>query len=155
MFSAYFFYYLMEVLCDCGGRRILVFPKGNNVDHLSMYLDVADSTNLPYGWSRYAQFSLTVINQLHQKYSIRKGIVPLLVHLNCPFLLRNLFINILALRVSWLFHTTFVGACFCVITQYYFSFSKLVSSMEHNLLSVFWLTNQFAPNLSLYKASFN
>ncbi|KAG5237924.1 NtN2 family protein [Salix suchowensis] len=52
--------------------RILVFPKGNNVDHLSMYLDVADSTNLPYGWSRYAQFSLTVINQLHQKYSIRK-----------------------------------------------------------------------------------
>ncbi|KAJ6983837.1 LOW QUALITY PROTEIN: hypothetical protein NC653_026603 [Populus alba x Populus x berolinensis] len=51
---------------------ILVFPKGNNVDHLSMYIDVADSTNLPYGWSRYAQFSLTVINQLHQKYSIRK-----------------------------------------------------------------------------------
>lgn len=55
------------------GRRILVFPKGNNVDHLSMYLDVADSANLPYGWSRYAQFSLTVINQLHNKYSIRKG----------------------------------------------------------------------------------
>ncbi|XP_011032955.1 PREDICTED: ubiquitin carboxyl-terminal hydrolase 12-like isoform X1 [Populus euphratica] len=52
--------------------RILIFPKGNNVDHLSMYLDVADSATLPYGWSRYAQFSLTVINQLHQKYSIRK-----------------------------------------------------------------------------------
>ncbi|KAK4593537.1 hypothetical protein RGQ29_017590 [Quercus rubra] len=52
--------------------RILVFPKGNNVDHLSMYLDVADSTNLPYGWSRYAQFSLSVINQIHNKYSIRK-----------------------------------------------------------------------------------
>lgn len=57
------------------GRRILVFPKGNNVDHLSMYLDVADSTNLPYGWSRYAQFSLSVINQIHNKYSIRKGIL--------------------------------------------------------------------------------
>lgn len=57
------------------GRRILVFPKGNNVDHLSMYLDVADSTNLPYGWSRYAQFSLSVINQIHYKYSIRKGIL--------------------------------------------------------------------------------
>ncbi|KAM7256047.1 hypothetical protein ACFE04_011788 [Oxalis oulophora] len=40
--------------------RILIFPKGNNVDHLSMYLDVADSTSLPYGWSRYAQFSLAV-----------------------------------------------------------------------------------------------
>ena len=57
------------------GRRILVFPKGNNVDHLSMYLDVADSTNLPYGWSRYNQFSLSVINQIHDKYSISKGIL--------------------------------------------------------------------------------
>ncbi|CAN6465094.1 unnamed protein product [Victoria cruziana] len=52
--------------------RILIFPKGNNVDHLSMYLDVADSATLPYGWSRYAQFSLAVINQIHSKYSIRK-----------------------------------------------------------------------------------
>ncbi|XP_035545067.1 ubiquitin carboxyl-terminal hydrolase 12-like [Juglans regia] len=52
--------------------RILVFPKGNNVDHLSMYLDVANSTTLPYGWSRYAQFSLGVLNQAHSKYSIRK-----------------------------------------------------------------------------------
>ncbi|XP_062173883.1 ubiquitin C-terminal hydrolase 12-like isoform X3 [Alnus glutinosa] len=52
--------------------RILIFPKGNNVDHLSMYLDVADSTTLPYGWSRYAQFSLSVVNQIHNKYSIRK-----------------------------------------------------------------------------------
>ncbi|XP_010557963.1 PREDICTED: ubiquitin carboxyl-terminal hydrolase 12-like [Tarenaya hassleriana] len=52
--------------------RILIFPKGNNVDHLSMYLDVADSATLPYGWSRYAQFSLTVVNQIHNKYSIRK-----------------------------------------------------------------------------------
>lgn len=54
-------------------RRILIFPKGNNVDHLSMYLDVADSASLPYGWSRYAQFSLGVINQIHNKYSVRKG----------------------------------------------------------------------------------
>ncbi|KAL9230836.1 hypothetical protein vseg_006133 [Gypsophila vaccaria] len=52
--------------------RILIFPKGNNVDYLSMYLDVADSHTLPYGWSRYAAFSLTVVNQAHQKYSIRK-----------------------------------------------------------------------------------
>ncbi|XP_052184997.1 ubiquitin C-terminal hydrolase 13-like isoform X1 [Diospyros lotus] len=52
--------------------RILIFPKGNNVDHLSMYLDVADSATLPYGWSRYAQFSLSVVNQIHSKYSIRK-----------------------------------------------------------------------------------
>ncbi|KAK9010463.1 hypothetical protein V6N11_036971 [Hibiscus sabdariffa] len=52
--------------------RILIFPKGNNVDHLSMYLDVADSSSLPYGWSRYAQFSLAVVNQINHKYSIRK-----------------------------------------------------------------------------------
>ncbi|KAK9699295.1 hypothetical protein RND81_08G165600 [Saponaria officinalis] len=52
--------------------RILIFPKGNNVDYLSMYLDVADSQTLPYGWSRYAAFSLTVVNQIHQKFSIRK-----------------------------------------------------------------------------------
>ncbi|KAE8700230.1 Ubiquitin carboxyl-terminal hydrolase 12 [Hibiscus syriacus] len=53
-------------------RRILIFPKGNNADHLSMYLDVADSASLPYGWSRYAQYSLAVINQIHNKFSVRK-----------------------------------------------------------------------------------
>ncbi|KAD4584001.1 hypothetical protein E3N88_21602 [Mikania micrantha] len=52
--------------------RVLIFPKGNNVDHLSMYLDVADSSTLPYGWSRYAQFSLAVVNQIHSKLTIRK-----------------------------------------------------------------------------------
>ncbi|MED6205901.1 hypothetical protein PIB30_022032 [Stylosanthes scabra] len=52
--------------------RILVFPKGNNVDRLSVYLNVADSRLLSYGWSGYAQFSLTVVNQLHNKFSIRK-----------------------------------------------------------------------------------
>lgn len=55
------------------GRRVLIFPKGNNVEHLSMYLDVADAPALPYGWSRYAQFSLAVVNQMHHKYTIRKG----------------------------------------------------------------------------------
>ncbi|KAJ1702648.1 hypothetical protein LUZ63_002427 [Rhynchospora breviuscula] len=52
--------------------RILIFPKGNNVDYLSMYLDVADSAILPYGWSRYAQFSLSVANQIHNKFTVRK-----------------------------------------------------------------------------------
>lgn len=54
-------------------RRVLIFPKGNNVDHLSMYLDVADSGSLPYGWSRYAQFSLAVINQIQPKFTVKKG----------------------------------------------------------------------------------
>ena len=56
------------------GRRMLMFPKGNNVDHLSMYLDVADSRSLPYGWSRYAQFSLSVVNQIHNRSTIKKGL---------------------------------------------------------------------------------
>jgi hypothetical protein len=38
-----------------------------------MYLDVADSAVLPYGWTRYAQFSLSVVNQIHSKFTIRKG----------------------------------------------------------------------------------
>uniref|UniRef100_A0A0E0E7R4 ubiquitinyl hydrolase 1 n=1 Tax=Oryza meridionalis TaxID=40149 RepID=A0A0E0E7R4_9ORYZ len=52
--------------------RILIFPRGNNVEFLSMYLDVADSAVLPYGWTRYAQFSLSVVNQMHNKFTIRK-----------------------------------------------------------------------------------
>lgn len=54
-------------------RRVLIFPKGNNVDYLSMYLDVADSATLPYGWSRYAQFSLAIVNQMHSKLTVKKG----------------------------------------------------------------------------------
>ncbi|CAM0883473.1 unnamed protein product [Alopecurus aequalis] len=52
--------------------RVLVFPSGNNVNHLSMYLDVADAKSLPNGWSRSATFSLAVINQLDSKHSSRK-----------------------------------------------------------------------------------
>jgi hypothetical protein len=43
------------------------------VEYLSMYLDVADSNLLPPGWSRNAQFSLAVVNQLDSKASLRKG----------------------------------------------------------------------------------
>ncbi|KAM3374314.1 ubiquitin C-terminal hydrolase 13 [Capsicum galapagoense] len=52
--------------------RILIFPDGNNVDDLSMYLDAADSATLPYGWSRYSQFSLSVVDQIQNTYSIRR-----------------------------------------------------------------------------------
>ncbi|GKV22505.1 hypothetical protein SLEP1_g32370 [Rubroshorea leprosula] len=54
--------------------RILVYPKGNNkVDHLSIYLDVADSATLPSGWSRNAEFSLTVVNQIDNNSSVRQA----------------------------------------------------------------------------------
>ena len=54
-------------------RRVLIFPKGNTADHLSLYLDVADSSILPFGWSRCAHFGLAVFNQLDPKLTIRKG----------------------------------------------------------------------------------
>ncbi|KAI3902000.1 hypothetical protein MKW92_032897 [Papaver armeniacum] len=37
-----------------------------------MYLEVADSDNLPYGWSRFAQFSLAVVNQINYEHTVRK-----------------------------------------------------------------------------------
>uniref|UniRef100_A0A7N0VJD6 ubiquitinyl hydrolase 1 n=1 Tax=Kalanchoe fedtschenkoi TaxID=63787 RepID=A0A7N0VJD6_KALFE len=52
--------------------RILVFPKGNNVDYFSIYLDVADSESLSHGWRIYAHFTLAVVNQIHGNYSIVK-----------------------------------------------------------------------------------
>ncbi|PKI42937.1 hypothetical protein CRG98_036735 [Punica granatum] len=53
--------------------RLLVFPKGNNVDYVSIYLDVPDASTLPSGWRREAQFSLIMVNQNHQSSSTRKG----------------------------------------------------------------------------------
>jgi hypothetical protein len=51
-----------------------------------MYLDVADSNLMPPGWSRNAQFSLAVVNQLDSKASLRKGIscyLTQITHLIC------------------------------------------------------------------------
>ncbi|XP_060212567.1 ubiquitin C-terminal hydrolase 12-like isoform X2 [Lycium barbarum] len=52
--------------------RILLFPKGNNTDHLSVYLGVADAAKLPDGWSVYVQFSLVVLNQIRNKLPEKK-----------------------------------------------------------------------------------
>ncbi|KAK1384695.1 hypothetical protein POM88_022430 [Heracleum sosnowskyi] len=51
---------------------VLIFPQGDNVDQLSIYLEVADSASLPDGWSRYAHFGITVVNQIQTKYSVQK-----------------------------------------------------------------------------------
>ncbi|KAE9447972.1 hypothetical protein C3L33_20140, partial [Rhododendron williamsianum] len=55
----------------CGGYewRLLVFPKGKYcyaTKHLSVYLDVPDQRKLPQGWSRYARFSVFVVNQINK-----------------------------------------------------------------------------------------
>ncbi|KAF8006906.1 hypothetical protein BT93_K1026 [Corymbia citriodora subsp. variegata] len=52
--------------------RILVYPKGNNTEYLSLYLDVADPATLPNGWTRNAEFSFSVIDQIDNARSIRK-----------------------------------------------------------------------------------
>ena len=57
-------------------RRILLFPGGNNVQQLSVYLDVADSATLPQGWSRQAHFTLTVQNQKDHTKTVVKGAHP-------------------------------------------------------------------------------
>ncbi|XP_061372130.1 MATH domain and coiled-coil domain-containing protein At3g58270-like [Gastrolobium bilobum] len=56
-----------------GGNRwkIILYPKGRDVDHLSLYITVADSLP-PYGWSRFAYFRLALINQVDNNKSIVK-----------------------------------------------------------------------------------
>ncbi|XP_019058989.1 PREDICTED: MATH domain and coiled-coil domain-containing protein At3g58270-like [Tarenaya hassleriana] len=49
--------------------RVLVFPKGNGVDYLSVYLDVADAESLPPGWRRNAKLCFRIVNQLSRESS--------------------------------------------------------------------------------------
>ncbi|XP_050226554.1 uncharacterized protein LOC126676408 [Mercurialis annua] len=51
---------------------LCIYPKGKDVDHLSIYLHVADSKSLPNSWSRDAHFSLSVINQIKEKSTVTK-----------------------------------------------------------------------------------
>ncbi|KAF3524386.1 hypothetical protein F2Q69_00049422 [Brassica cretica] len=64
------------LISDCKWR-LVAFPKGNNGDYLSLYLDVADFETLPCGWRRYVKLRLTVVNQLSPKLSVVKGDVYL------------------------------------------------------------------------------
>ncbi|RXH82801.1 hypothetical protein DVH24_003299 [Malus domestica] len=57
----------------CFEWRILMYPRGKkSAGSLSVYLDVTGSSTLPKGWARYAQFSLSVVNQLQSSKSITK-----------------------------------------------------------------------------------
>ncbi|KAK9823704.1 hypothetical protein WJX72_004794 [[Myrmecia] bisecta] len=51
--------------------RLLVFPRGNKLNYVSMYLDCSDELQPP-GWSRRAAFKLTLINQLDPSKSVTK-----------------------------------------------------------------------------------
>ncbi|PKH75131.1 hypothetical protein CRG98_050045, partial [Punica granatum] len=75
--------YYSEVFTVAGCKwRITIFPKGNNTDFVSIYLDVPDYASLPIGWSRTVDFSLTVVNQNCRDTSIRKGtlILPIVYY---------------------------------------------------------------------------
>ncbi|KAL3715918.1 hypothetical protein ACJRO7_007644 [Eucalyptus globulus] len=48
--------------------RLLVQPKGQDSNHLALYLSVHDSETLPNGWTK---FSLSVIDQINNARSIR------------------------------------------------------------------------------------
>lgn len=50
-----------------------MFPSGNKMDSISLYLDVADSDSLGEVWSRRASFTLTLVNQLDASRNIVKG----------------------------------------------------------------------------------
>jgi len=52
--------------------RLLIYPEGNAVEQLSIYLDVVDSTTLSIDWSIYAYFILAVVSQIHPKLTIKK-----------------------------------------------------------------------------------
>ncbi|XP_010452103.1 PREDICTED: MATH domain and coiled-coil domain-containing protein At3g58340-like [Camelina sativa] len=53
-------------------RRLLAFPKGNNSDYFSLYLDVVDFVSLPCRWRRIVNFRLAIVNHLSKKFSILK-----------------------------------------------------------------------------------
>ncbi|CAN1133795.1 Ubiquitin C-terminal hydrolase 13 [Linum perenne] len=52
--------------------RVLVYPKGNKVDYLSVYLDFVDPKMMPDGWSVPADFSFTLVDQLGGTSSVKK-----------------------------------------------------------------------------------
>ncbi|KAL4200395.1 hypothetical protein AMTRI_Chr03g56260 [Amborella trichopoda] len=55
--------------------QLLIYPKGNNVDGLSVYLNVPDAGSLPNGWSRKANVCFCIINQTNGNDSIRKDTI--------------------------------------------------------------------------------
>ncbi|KAI4341303.1 hypothetical protein MLD38_026039 [Melastoma candidum] len=65
-------YYSMAFTIDGAKWRILIFPKGNNTDSLSVYMDFAESASQPAGWSKHAKFSIILVNQSSSSNSKRK-----------------------------------------------------------------------------------
>lgn len=54
-------------------RRMLMFPAGNNSDHISLYVDFASASERKPGWSRTVQFSMRIHNPEDERAEIFKG----------------------------------------------------------------------------------
>lgn len=66
-------HYSADFVLDGYQWHVLIFPKREYLDQISIYLAVSDSSNLlPDGWTRYAQFSLSLVNQFDRRYNARK-----------------------------------------------------------------------------------
>ncbi|CAN8254975.1 unnamed protein product [Cochlearia groenlandica] len=49
---------------------LVAYPKwGTDANHFSLFLKVADSDSLHYGWRRHVKFRLTIVNQFSDKLS--------------------------------------------------------------------------------------
>ncbi|CAH9119746.1 unnamed protein product [Cuscuta europaea] len=53
--------------------RLCLHPKGIKAGHLSVYLLVADLSNLPNGWSIATKFSLALVNQIDNHKTIKRA----------------------------------------------------------------------------------
>ena len=60
-----------------GFRKLVVYPNGNenkNVnDHISLYLEMVDTSSLGFGWEVYAIFRLFVLDQNKDEFLILQG----------------------------------------------------------------------------------
>ncbi|KAK9019703.1 hypothetical protein V6N11_054213 [Hibiscus sabdariffa] len=130
------------------GRRILIFPKGNKVvNHLSIYIDVADSGTLPSGWSRFAQFECAVIDQIDRRNSISKA----------SFFCYNMFSSAIASSyfVLAILHLSALRAehLFCMLTFGPGSATLLLSAVtkhEFNAKEPDWGFASFLPHSVLH-----
>ncbi|KAH1045951.1 hypothetical protein J1N35_036735 [Gossypium stocksii] len=58
---------------DGNNWQLCIYPKGDNVDFLSIFLHVAGSANLASKWTRHALFRIAVIDRLDRKNSKTRG----------------------------------------------------------------------------------
>ncbi|QCE05319.1 MATH domain and coiled-coil domain-containing protein At3g58370-like [Vigna unguiculata] len=50
--------------------RVVIYPKGNKVKCLSIYLNGGGVATMPHGWEKFANFKLILINQFDHKMNV-------------------------------------------------------------------------------------